>query len=185
MTGNELKALIGSSPNEWHRRFYNEYKNYVYTIVFNRLRSIALAEDIEECVSDVFADIFLDTYRFLGMDDLSGIVGLIAKRKAILYYRRLSAERGIYDKLEDIADHSDMEADSEARELAQAVLDSITALGQPDPAIILMSYYYGMTSSQIGKKLGMTAFAVRKRRGRALKKLKELLREKGIDEKEW
>lgn len=185
MTGNELKALIGSSPNEWHKKFYNEYKNYVYTIVFNRLRHIAYPEDIEECVSDVFADIFLDTYRFLGMDELSGIVGLIAKRKAILYYRRLSTERGIYDKLEDIADDSDMETDSEERELALTVLDRIKALGQPDSAIILMSYYYGMTSSQIGKKLDITAFTVRKRKGRALKKLKELLIEKGIDEKEW
>lgn len=185
MTGNELKALIGSSPNEWHKRFYDEYKNYVYTIVFNRLRNIALTEDIEECVSDVFADMLLDKSRLLGMDELRGIVGLIAKRKAILYYRRLSAERGLYDKLEDIADDSDMETDSEKRALARAVLDRITALGQPDSAIILMSYYYDMTSSQIGKKLDMTPFAVRKRRERALKKLKELLSEIGINEKEW
>ena len=87
--------------------------------------------------------------------------------------------------MENIADHSDIETDSEIRELSQAVISVITSLGQPDSAIILMSYYYDMTSSQIGKKLGMTALAVRKRRGRALKKLKELLSEIGIDEKEW
>ena len=39
MTGNELKALTGSSPNDWQRLCYDEYKSYVYTIVFNRLRA--------------------------------------------------------------------------------------------------------------------------------------------------
>ena len=69
MTGNELKALTGSSPNDWQRLFYDEYKSYVYTIVFNRLRSCASREDIEECVCDVFVDVYLsyDEYR-----DVSG-----------------------------------------------------------------------------------------------------------------
>ena len=180
MNGNELKQLIILSPNEWHRVFYDEYKNYVYTIVFNRLWGFACREDIEECISDVFSDIFLYTDRLFEMDDLRGIVGLIAKRKAVLYYRRLSARPGINDSLDNVSDHLNIAERTEERELTQIVMDRIAALGKPDSSIILMSYYYGMTSNQIGKKLGMTSFTVRKRRGRAMKKLKEQLAEAGI-----
>lgn len=185
MTGNELKALISSSPNDWHKTLYDEYKNYVYTIAFNRLRRVANIEDIEECVADVFAALLTNAESIFSKDDLKGIVGLVAKRKAIDYYRRLSARRGVYDRLEEIADDSDLAADAELKELRGAVLGSIAALGQPDSAIILMSYYYGLTSNQIGSKLGMKPSAVRKRRERALKKLSELLAEKGIEREEW
>ena len=119
------------------------------------------------------------------MDELRGFIGLVAKRKAISYYRRLTAQRGVYDRLEDIADDSDMPADAERRELGRAVMSRITELGEPDSAIIIMSYYYGMTSPQIGKKLGMKPAAVRKRCERARRRLRELLSADGIDGKEW
>jgi len=185
MTGQELKELIGSSPDEWQRKLYDEYKGYVYTIACNRLRHIAGSEDIEECVSDVFADIFLDTDRFLAMDDLRGIIGLIAKRKAIDCFRKLSEQHGEYSDLEGLADGSDMEKASERRETARVVMDCIASLGRPDSAILIMKYYYGMKSSLIGDKLGMKPAAVRKRSERALARLKELLTEAGIDGKEW
>ncbi len=185
MTGHELKNLIGSSPDEWQVTLYDEYKNYVYTIVYNRLRNIASAEDIEECVSDAFADIFLDTDRFLAMDDLRGIVGLIAKRKAIDCYRKLSERHGERGALEGLTDGSDMEKASEKRELAGKVMQCITSLGRPDSSIIIMKYYYGMRSSLIGEKLGMKPAAVRKRSERALARLRELLAAEGIDGKDW
>jgi len=185
MTGNELKALISSSPNSWQRTFYDEYKNYVYTVVFNRLRRAANIEDIEECVADVFTDLLTDAEGLSAKDDLKGIVGLVAKRKAIDYYRRLSARRGDYDRLEEIADGSDMAADTEMKELRRVVLGCIAELGQPDSATLLMSYYYGLTSFQIGKKLEMKPSAVRKRRSRALDSLRRLLKEKGIDGEVW
>ena len=185
MTGNELKALTGSSPNDWQRLFYDEYKSYVYTIVFNRLRRIANIQDIEECVSDVFTDIFLEPERYAGSEELRGIVGLIAKRKAIDCYRKLSERHGERSALEGLTDGSDMEKASEKRELAGKVMQCITSLGRPDSSIIIMKYYYGMRASLIGEKLGMKPAAVRKRSERALARLRELLAAEGIDGKDW
>ena len=59
MTDEKLRELLKNSPDKAHRLIFDEYYNYVYTIVFNRLRSFASREDIDECVSDVFSDIFL------------------------------------------------------------------------------------------------------------------------------
>ena len=58
MTGSELRELLGRSPAECHRALMQEYGKYVYSIIFNKLRSCGTQEDIEECFSDVFADIF-------------------------------------------------------------------------------------------------------------------------------
>ena len=59
MTDSRFRELLKKSPQTAHRVFFDEYYNYVYTIVFNRLRSAASREDVDECVSDVFSEIFL------------------------------------------------------------------------------------------------------------------------------
>ena len=58
MTGNEYCALHRQSADKAYNALFESYCDYVYAIVFNKLRSTASREDIEECVSDIFADIF-------------------------------------------------------------------------------------------------------------------------------
>ena len=59
MTDNEYRALFEKSPAAAQNALFEEYINYVYSIVFNKLRSCGSAEDIEECVSDVFSAVSL------------------------------------------------------------------------------------------------------------------------------
>ena len=185
MTGSEFKELILSSPQNGQRSFYNEYKNYVYTIVYSKLGNCGTREDIEECVSDVFAEIFLNAERYCSMGDLKGITGIIAKRKAIRNYHRLSGSRIIFDELdESISDDHDISAESEKKEKSRILFGKIKGLGEPDSTIILMSFFYGLDSGQIASRLSMKSAAVRKRKQRALKKLRSLLSGTGIGE-EW
>ena len=58
MTGTEYSALYDRSPDKAYKKLFEQYCNYVYAIVYNKVCRIAAAEDIEECVSDVFADIY-------------------------------------------------------------------------------------------------------------------------------
>ena len=58
MTDTQYALLYSVSPANAHTALFNEYFNYVYSIVFNKLRSCGTKEDIEECVSDVFAAVF-------------------------------------------------------------------------------------------------------------------------------
>ena len=51
MTHNEFRDELKKSEKQAHKRLFESYSNYVYTIVFNRLRSCASREDIEECVA--------------------------------------------------------------------------------------------------------------------------------------
>ena len=59
LTSNELREYLRRSPSDCHRALMKEYGRYVYAIVFNKLRNCGTEEDIEECVSDVFADLFI------------------------------------------------------------------------------------------------------------------------------
>ena len=54
----ELRQKLKSAPERGQRAFYDKFFNYVYTIVYARLKSYAEPEDIDECVGDVFAHCF-------------------------------------------------------------------------------------------------------------------------------
>lgn len=169
-----------------HRRIFDEYSGYVYTICANKLKSCGTREDIEECLSDSFADIF--TYfdnESNRNGDLKGIIGTIAKRNAIDYFRRLS---GKSDRMVSIDDEdfpkipSDIRVDDETEKAAlrEIIMDCIDRLGEPDSSIIVFYFFYGRTSREIAKHLHMSDWTVQKRISRAKKKLEKLLCEAGI-----
>ena len=186
MTGSELRELLGRSPAECHRALMQEYGKYVYSIIFNKLRSCGTQEDIEECFSDVFADIFIKfEYDEKYVNDIKGYIGTVAKRTAIDRYRRLSAERAhaAFTDEEDMTElFSDFSVDErvDSSELRRILLRNIKELGEPDSTILIQKFYYNRRSSDIAKTVSMTASSVRSRCTRAMDKLRIKLAEAGI-----
>lgn len=185
MTVSEYSALERGSPEKAFRALYDEYCDYVYSIVYNRLAVCGSREDIEECVSDVFAEVWkgLDT-TLPGGTDLKGYIGTVAKRRAINRFRsvsmhlsRKSQDENAFDEMSSAAD---TENEYEQTELRSALLRCIDSLGEPDRTIIIQKYYYSRSSAQIAKKLKMKPSAVRMRAKRAGEKLKELLKNAGF-----
>ena len=185
MTHEEFRDKKKISSEQAHKELFEAYCGYVYTIVFNRLRSCASREDIEECVCDVFADVFLsyDSDKDVS-GDISGFIGTIARRRAAAVYRKTSSrvETVALDdeavQLPDAAqDVERMTDDSERRRL---LLDKIAELGEPDSTIIIQKYYYGRSAKEIAKMLSLTPENIRVRSGRAVRKLKEMLEKAGI-----
>lgn len=161
------------------------YGNYVYAVVFNRLRSCASREDIEECICDVFADVYVyyDTDKALS-GDVTGFIGTIARRKAAAYYRKKVSGYDTVsvddEETERIDPDTDIEDEIEKKMLRKAVLDGISALGEPDSEIIIQKYYYGRSAEEISRMVSLTPENVRVRSSRAVRKLKELLEKAGI-----
>lgn len=186
MTGAEYSALRESSPEKAYAALFGNYCDYVYAIVYNKLRSVAQREDIEECVSDIFADIFL-TYSNSGefAGDMKGFIGTVSKRRAINAYHRF-ASRSEHDSgesddyLAGVASRTDIESEHELEERRCILLNKIDELGEPDSTIILQKYYYDRSSAEIAKMLSMKPSAVRMRASRALDKLRKTLAEVGI-----
>ena len=175
------------SPEECMRTIFDEYCNYVYVIAANKLKSCGTTEDIEECVSDVFTEVFRRV-NYIGEreGDLKGFIGVIAKRKAIDMYRKLNvkADRTISTDDEGFTEISSGENIIESTEMSERnsiLFNKIKELGELDTTIIIKQYYYNMTVAEIGKAISMTAAAVQKRSVRARQKLKKMLCEVGID----
>ncbi|SHM78966.1 RNA polymerase sigma factor [Ruminococcus flavefaciens] len=190
MTDKEYERLFARSPQEAQNVLFDRYFNYVYTIVFNKLRSCAAKEDIEECVSDVFADIF--AYFADGSkqnENLKGFISTVAIRKAINMFHSLTSKSGRTVSLEEedtenLRDDTDIAQNAERAELRRTLLRLVDELGEPDSTIIIQKYYYGMNSKEIAETVSLEPAAVRVRCSRAIKRLKDKLAELDISLKE-
>ena len=186
MTGSELRELLSSSPADCHRALMKEYGRYVYSIVFNKLRSCGTQEDIEECVCDVFADIFIKfEYDEKYVNDIKGYIGTVAKRTAIDRFRSISAVSRYTacadeDEMAQLVSDFSVEEQADSSELRRVLLQKINELGEPDSTILIQKFYYHRKSSEIAETVSMTASSVRSRCTRAIGKLKQKLIEADI-----
>ena len=186
MTHEEYRKASESSKEEAQRILFNEYFNYVYTIVFSRLRSCANREDIEECVSDSFADIYIhyDENRDVS-GDISGFIGTVARHKASDLYKKLvrhqmntvSADE---DELATLEAPDNTEETVDKKELRSKLIHCVELLGEPDSIIIMQKYFFMRSSKEIADIVSMTPEAVRMRSSRALGKLRSKLTEMNI-----
>lgn len=186
MTNSEFEKLREASPQRAHRVLFDEYVAYVYAIASSKLKACGSREDIEECVSDTFAEVYrcCETVRS-GDGELKSLIGTIAKRTAIDFYRRLSIRYGHTVSIDDdtvtqYKADTDIVAESERSELRRIVLSEVEKLGEPDSHIIIQQYFNGLTVKEIAAKLSMTESAVQKRSTRARQKLKKALSISGI-----
>lgn len=178
MTEHEFRMAVGCSRKEGFRVLFREYYPYVYHIVWNRIRTVGTKEDAEECVNDVFVELFSQFDR-IAEGGLHGMIGTIARRRAINLFHRLTgqAESVSLDEEDagEIASEEVIEEDFEAAQEQDRLLEHIRALGEPDTAMILQKYFYGCNASQIAENLHMNPITVRVRLSRALKKLRKRL----------
>ena len=177
MTYDEYTKKVLASVVSARRAVFDEYCAYVYTVVRSRLISCARNEDVEECVSDVFAEIYIYLDKHPDHSgELTGIVSVIARRKAIDYYYRSNGKAfGTEELSETQTDGTNIESDYEQKEQRRRLLAAIEELGQPDSTIIIQKYFFGYKSGEIAKSVGLNSAAVRMRCSRALKKLRKML----------
>ena len=122
MNGDEFSRIRKRSRSEAHQTLFDEYYNYVGTIVINHLRNVGTQEDIEECISDVFAKVFFALEEQEVTGDMKKFIATISKRTSIDHFRSLSpkAERTISlddETFPSISSDDDLEAEHEKNEL--------------------------------------------------------------------
>ncbi len=185
MTETEIRRLLRTSSKQAHQALISEYGNYVYTVVWDKLRNCAAREDAEECVSDIFAEIFLHCNSD-SEGSLKGYIGTVARRMAINRFYQISgkAHRTVSleeENIPEIPSDITLEQEYEKAELRQILLEKIHQLGEPDASIMIQKYYYLRNSGEIAKSLSISPANVRMRLTRAVRKLKIMLKEEDID----
>ena len=178
MTDDELQQLIKNAPEVGQRAFYDKYFNYVYTIVFARLKGCAGKEDIDECVGDVFAHCFIYFEKNEIKGNFKAFVASVARRRAIDTYRkvvRYTSHNVPIDENEEIVSDENVVERAEKSELRNILYKKIDELGEPESTIIIQKYFFGRTSKEIAEIVSLSADNVRARCSRAVKKLKDML----------
>ena len=184
MSDEKILTLMREAPSNGQQALFDKYYNYVFSIVSRIISGFGNRNDSEECVMDVFASIMM---KMRPDDDISlrSYIGAVARNTAISMRRSLASKNCSFissddETMAEIPDDDDIEANTDNSVFAEELLGKIEELGAPDSVIIIQKYYYNMTSAEIAKMTGMSAAAVRVRCGRAMKKLKKLLKATGI-----
>lgn len=183
----ELLNLIKDDAEAGIAKLIDVYSGYVYAIVRNRLYGVCTPEDIEEAVSDVFADVYRRRFEIdLSVSPLKAFVSTLAKRTAIDRYRRATSSPVLVSQddeengLSDISSGEDIEENAVEREEREALIAAVKSLGEPDSTIVLRKFWLGETSYEISRAVSLSQNAVTKRLARALKKLKTALSGKSV-----
>ena len=179
MTEPQIRSLMQNQPDQGEEALYETYYQYVYAIAFRIIHSVGTHEDVEECVIDVFVEVFRH-FDAIREGALKNYIGMTAKNKAISAYRSILTRVQRTEPLdEDAADALPSDLDvaetAEQKELTQRVLQSIHALGEPDSVILIQKFFFGRNATEISRIIGKSPAFVRIRCSRALKRLRPVL----------
>ncbi len=180
MDDNKLLRLLHKDPNDGMEQLLNQYTGLIYAVVKSKLGdSYHVSSDIEDCVADVFSKFYTELSDY--DPDLSSIKSylcVIARNHTINVSKKRNFERGISlddeQSLLQVADDIAVDSALEEDELRREIFKAIEDLGEPDSSIIFRKYYYGESSKDIAKAVGMTVTNVDTRTHRALNKLREM-----------
>ena len=171
---------LEKGPEKGLEKIMNQYMGFVYTIVYGKLSSICNKQDIEECVSDIFYEVYR-TRNLIDLEkgSLKSYLAVLSKRTAIDVFRKQqnNANDVSLDEFEHdwIAADTNVEKSAIESETRNLLIREIKALGEPDSQIMIRKYYFGQSSKIVSKALGIKENTINKKVSRALAKLKQVL----------
>lgn len=178
MNDSQLSAALRARSEAAIGYVINKYSRLLWAIVRAILTPIAPAEEMEECVADVFIQLWTAPEKFDPQrGSLKGWLSMVARSRATDRYRRLSRQNTI--SLEDVwlADAMDLTDSILTRERGQALMDAMERLPEADRELLLRRYYYEQKPRAIALALDMPPKQVENRLYRAKGKLRALLEE--------
>lgn len=174
----EIVRLLTLKPEKGLEKLMDGYTGLAFSIVYGKLSNICSKEDIEECVSDIFYEIYknrdsIDPEK----GSLKALLCVISKRKAIDLYRKAIRQNQKLpaEEMENEpagGDNYGVETAVINNETKNLLISEIKALGEPDSEIIIRKYYFGQSTKLIAKDLRLKENTVDKKVSRGLNKLR-------------
>ena len=168
----DITALLRCEPDLALQQLLNDYGGLVFTVVRSILDGLP-QEEIEECVSDAFLYVYEHRERLdFSKGSVKAYLCAAAKNRALDRRRQLQRTAAQQQKAKIFSDSIPSAEETVLQNTDRdALIDAITALGEPDANILICRYYLNMKSAEIGAVLGIKPNTVDQRAGRALKKL--------------
>ncbi len=179
ITDNTLLSLIAQRDQGALSTLYDRYARIIYAIAFRSLRS---AEESEEVVLDVFAQVWRIADRYDPSKSRGDTwIFMLARSRVLDRRRKLQSRTPSSGEVVDIAeiqvasssvDPIDAAMVSERREQVIAVLGQIP---NEQRLVLELAYYQGLSHSEIAQKTGISLGTVKTRIRLGLTKLRSAL----------
>ena len=174
MKDKQLLALLRKDPQKGLAETVDRYSAYVLKIAYTKLNGVCSREDIEEAVSDIFMAFYTGGMKCgFEIRSVTAFISVIAERHCLDLFRQKRRQ----PESVPIEEYEDVLADGGADPSGSGIADALYSLGEPDTSIFIRKYFFGQSSENIAKELGMKTNTVNQRISRGLKKLKKILEE--------
>jgi len=166
----KLIEILRSGDRDAFFHIIEAYNKLLWFIVGKVLSGIGTAEDIEECISDVYVKLWRNPKAYdPGKGSLKTFVAIIAKRQAIDMYRKLS-------KIEFVElDETTISAAIEEQDSYAQLYEAINRIKEPDKEILMRRYFYDEKPAKIAGEMSIPVKEVKNRLYQSKLKLREVI----------
>ncbi|MGH3051799.1 MAG: sigma-70 family RNA polymerase sigma factor [Gaiellaceae bacterium] len=178
-----LVALVARAQEAALAELYDRFGRVAYGLALRIMRDPALAED---AVQESFLAVWRSADRFVAeRGKASTWILTLVHRRAVDIVRREQPRRA--DPLDGapIAAAESTEEEAWLRLRRTRVQEALRQLPDKQREAIELAYYGGFTQSELADRLGEPLGTIKSRMFSGLARLRELLVEPGLEEKEW
>jgi len=176
LSDEELLQRLLNGEQDAFSYMMDAYSKLLWVVVGGILGNTGTTQDIEECISDVYVQIWKNPSAFNPQKgSLKTFLAVVARSKALDTYRKLSKAR-IIELDEAIQSTDDDLLDYIIdQEMCQELYVAIRSLTEPNKEIVLGRYFFDEKPASIAKNIAMPVKEVENRLFRSKTKLRKLL----------
>ena len=181
MDEKRLQELIFAGDAEAYIHIMETYNKLLWVIVGGILSGVGTSEDIEECISDVYLNLWQNPAAFNSeKGTLKTFLAVIAKRRALDKYRKLTRVKIVeLDEAVCLADDDLFEYVAQ-QELNAELYQAIRLLKEPDKEILTRRYFFDEKPSAIADKTCLPLKEVENRLYQSKSKLRKILKDRQV-----
>ena len=180
MQDNELIQRICEGGQDAFSYMIDTYSKLLWLVVGGILGSVGTPQDIEECISDVYVQVWQNPDAFNGQrGSFKTYLTVIARSKALDTYRKLSKNKIIEINEAINASDDDLLDYIIDKEMCQDLYTAIESLPEPNKEIMIRRYFFEEKPSKIAENTSLPVKEVENRLYQGKLKLRKILVEKG------
>lgn len=153
-----------------------KYSRLLWPIVSVVLKNVGTEQDVEECVADVFIDLWENPDKYdAARGTLKTWLCMVARCKAIDRYRALSKHSTVPLESAMMAGRMGIQDALLQEETKQELVAAVNALADVEKDILIRRYYYEQKPREIAKALDMPVKQVENHLYRSKQKLRKAI----------
>jgi len=176
LSDEELIPRLLNKEQDAYLYLMDTYNKLLWVIVGGILGKVGTTQDIEECISDVFIQLWKNPQAFNQQKGtLKAYLAVIAKSRALNIYKKLAKvkiielDEAIQSTDDDLFDYI------VEKDMSQELYEAIKTLVEPNKEIIIRRYFFDEKPKKIAESISMSIKEVENRLYQSKIKLRKIL----------